>query len=106
MPKNHDNLLPNVKPVTVVSLDDHDPSDTGSYESAEEAKETLQAHINELIKLQNLLYAENRRSLLIILQGMYTSGKDGKIRHVLSGLPPLGGQVHACKPPSPERWAN
>jgi PPK2 family polyphosphate:nucleotide phosphotransferase len=106
MPKNHDNLLPNVKPGTAVSLDDHDPSDTGPYRSAEEAKDTLQAHINELIKLQNLLYAENRRSLLIILQGMDTSGKDGTIRHVLSGLSPLGVQVHAFKAPSPEELAH
>ena len=48
---------------------------------------------DELRKLQNLLYAENRRALLIILQGMDTSGKDGTIRHVMSGLTPLGDDL-------------
>ncbi|MFL5244448.1 MAG: polyphosphate kinase 2 family protein [Gemmataceae bacterium] len=106
MPKDDDNVIPKMKPGKAVSLDDYDPSDTGSYKSAEEAKETLQAHIDELIKLQNLLYAGNRHSLLIILQGMDTSGKDGTIRHVMSGLSPLGVQVHAFKAPSPEELAH
>jgi PPK2 family polyphosphate:nucleotide phosphotransferase len=94
--------LPAVKPDTKVSLADYDPSDTGSFQSAADAEETLQSHIHELIKLQNLLYAENRRALLVILQGMDTSGKDGTIRHVLSGLSPLGVQVHGFKAPSQE----
>lgn len=95
-----------VKPGTKVSLRDHDPDDTGDYQSADEAEEPLQAHCQELIKLQNLLYADSRRALLIILQGMDTSGKDGTIRQVMSGLSPLGVQVAAFKVPTEEELAH
>jgi PPK2 family polyphosphate:nucleotide phosphotransferase len=91
-----------IKPGTKVLLKELDPDDTGPYASAEEAEEPLRKQIDELIKLQNLLYAENRRSLLIILQGMDTSGKDGTIRHVMSGLSPLGVSVKAFKAPTEE----
>ena len=95
-----------VKPDTKVSLTDYDPADTGAYQSADDATERLQEHIDELIKLQNLLYAENRRALLVILQGMDTSGKDGTIRHVMSGLSPQGVQVSSFKAPTPEELAH
>jgi PPK2 family polyphosphate:nucleotide phosphotransferase len=95
-----------VKPGAKISLDEYDPSDTGPYQSAEDAAKVLQAHLSELIKLQNLLYAENKRSLLVVLQGMDTSGKDGTIRHVMSGLSPLGVQVHAFKAPTQEELAH
>jgi PPK2 family polyphosphate:nucleotide phosphotransferase len=95
-----------VKPGAKVSLGDYDPNDTGSYQSAEDASESLQAHLAELIKLQNLLYAESKRSLLIVLQGMDTSGKDGTIRHVMSGLSPLGVQVQAFKAPTLEELSH
>jgi PPK2 family polyphosphate:nucleotide phosphotransferase len=95
-----------VKPGAKVSLGDYDPSDTGSYRSAEDASEALQAHLDELIKLQNLLYAESKHSLLIVLQGMDTSGKDGTIRHVMSGLSPLGVQVQAFKAPTHEELSH
>ena len=95
-----------VKPGTRVSLKDYDPDDTGGYSSEEKADEALKAQIDELYKLQNLLYAENRRALLIILQGMDTSGKDGTIRHVMSGLSPLGVQVKAFKAPTEEELAH
>jgi len=95
-----------VKPGAKISLKDYDPADTGSYKSHEDCAEPLQAHLSELIKLQNLLYAENKRSLLIVLQGMDTSGKDGTIRHVMSGLSPLGVEVHAFKAPTQEELAH
>jgi len=95
-----------IKPGTKVSLKKIDPDDTGPYTSPEKAEKPLRKHIDELIGLQNLLYAENRRSLLIILQGMDTSGKDGTIRHVMSGLSPLGVQVKAFKAPTEEELAH
>jgi PPK2 family polyphosphate:nucleotide phosphotransferase len=95
-----------VKPGSKVSLKDHDPRDTGGYASAEEAEETLQKHLDDLLRLQNLLYAESKYALLVILQGMDTSGKDGTIRHVLSGLSPLGVQVSAFKAPTHEELAH
>ena len=56
----------------------------------------------ELFNLQNLLYAECKRSLLIILQGMDAAGKDGTIRHVFSSMNPMGIKVHAFKVPTAE----
>jgi PPK2 family polyphosphate:nucleotide phosphotransferase len=60
----------------------------------------LEEDIKEIAKLQYKLYAENRRSLLIILQGMDASGKDSAIRHIMSGINPQGVQVHSFKHPS------
>lgn len=60
----------------------------------------------ELVDWQTRLYAENRRSVLIILQGMDASGKDGLIRRVFSGLNPQGVAVHSFKEPSKEELAH
>ncbi len=95
-----------VKPGSRVSLDDYDPADTGKYRSADEAADKLREHIDELDRLQNLLYAEGRRALLIVLQGMDASGKDGTIRHVMSGLNPQGVSVIPFKVPSDEERAH
>jgi PPK2 family polyphosphate:nucleotide phosphotransferase len=95
-----------VKPGTDVSLKDYDPDDTGGYKDADEAEAELQSQVEELGKLQHLLYAENRRALLVVLQGMDTSGKDGTIRHVMSGMSPLGVEVKAFKAPNEEELAH
>jgi PPK2 family polyphosphate:nucleotide phosphotransferase len=89
-----------IKPGTRVSLKEYDPADTGGYRSAEDVESLLSKYKEELARLQYLLYAENRRAVLIILQGMDTSGKDGTIRHVMSGLSPLGVQVKSFKAPT------
>jgi len=94
-----------VKPGTKVSLKDYDPEDTGPYDCADDIDTLLKEQLDELVKLQNLLYAENRRALLIILQGMDTAGKDGTIRHVMTGLSPQGVVVKPFKAPSPEELA-
>jgi PPK2 family polyphosphate:nucleotide phosphotransferase len=95
-----------LKPGTKVSLKKHDPADTGPYSSAKDVEEILQKQLEELNKLQYLLYAESRRALLVVLQGMDTSGKDGTIRHVMSGVSPLGVQVRAFKAPHEEELAH
>jgi len=95
-----------VKPGTKVSLKDYDPADSGPYQSADEVEALLKEQLDELAKLQNLLYAENRRALLVILQGMDTSGKDGTIRHVMAGLSPLGVPVKSFKAPNQEELAH
>jgi PPK2 family polyphosphate:nucleotide phosphotransferase len=95
-----------VKPGAQVNLKEIDPADTGSYRAPEDAEAALAKHLQELAKLQNLLYAESRRALLIILQGMDTSGKDGTIKHVMAGLSPLGVQVKAFKAPTEEELAH
>lgn len=72
------------------------------YTSKEEYQEILEKHIAELSSLQQLLYASNCYALLLIFQGMDGAGKDGAIRHVMSGINPEGCEVFSFKQPSPE----
>ena len=85
-----------------VRLADWDPASTGKYGNEEEAAEKLAKDIRRLAKWQEKLYAQNTHALLLILQGMDTSGKDGIIRHVMAGVNPQGTQVFSFKKPSPE----
>lgn len=71
-----------------------------------ETKEKTEAIIAELDDLQNLLYAEGKHSLLIILQGMDASGKDGTIRNVLGRMNPQGVMVHSFKAPTTEELSH
>ncbi len=72
------------------------------YKSKEEYKELLRKHMEKLSALQNLHFASNRFALLLILQGMDSAGKDGAVRHVMSGVNPAGCQVFSFKQPSAE----
>jgi PPK2 family polyphosphate:nucleotide phosphotransferase len=88
-------------------LRDFDPADTGSLAYGKsDLKEMLEADAKRLGKLQERLYAEGRWSVLIILQGMDASGKDGIIEHVLSGVNPQGCDVRSFKRPSAEELAH
>jgi len=81
-------------------LKDFDPGDTGRWDSQETAAEKLQKDIERMTDLQDKLYAQNRWSLLLIFQAMDAAGKDGTIKHVMSGVNPEGVQVNAFKAPS------
>ncbi|HVI10994.1 MAG TPA: polyphosphate kinase 2 family protein [Candidatus Binatia bacterium] len=81
-------------------LKDYDPSDTGKWNSKEEAEEKLAQDIALLEELQDKLYAQDFWSVLLIFQGMDAAGKDGTIKHVMSGVNPQGVQVHSFKEPS------
>jgi len=70
------------------------------YSSKEEYKEMLAAHVEQLSKLQQVHYADNRYSLMLVFQAMDAAGKDGIIRHVMSGVNPQGCQVFSFKHPS------
>jgi len=70
------------------------------YGSKKEYKELLEGHVDELSALQRLHFASNRYALLLIFQGMDAAGKDGAVRHVLSGVNPAGCQVWSFKQPS------
>jgi PPK2 family polyphosphate:nucleotide phosphotransferase len=72
------------------------------YKSKEHYQEGLDKHIKELSALQNLLYASNRYALLLIFQAMDAAGKDGAIKHVMSGINPQGCEVFSFKQPSVE----
>jgi len=83
-------------------LADVDPGDTGELKSEDKsrAKEALQTGIETLAELQDVLYAQDRWSLLLIFQAMDAAGKDGTIKHVMSGVNPQGCQVSSFKSPS------
>lgn len=89
-----------------VRLADWDPRSTPGCDSKEEAAERLAKTIARLDDLQYRLYAEGRRSLLIVLQGMDTSGKDGVTRHVMTAFNPQGCRVVSFKVPSAEEAAH
>lgn len=84
-----------------IHLDDYDADDTslaeGGKEQAREEMEQLAAKVDEL---QELLFAEQKHKLLIVLQGMDTSGKDGTVRHVMRGVSPQGVRVTSFKKPT------
>jgi PPK2 family polyphosphate:nucleotide phosphotransferase len=84
-------------------LEDHDPRDTAHLkEDKREAKELLASSVKMLAELQGKLYAQDRWSVLLIFQAMDAAGKDGTIKHVMSGVNPQGVQVYSFKSPSPE----
>jgi PPK2 family polyphosphate:nucleotide phosphotransferase len=85
-------------------LGDFDPADTGPFKNKGKAQaaDVLQEGIEEMAALQDKLYAQDQWSLLIIFQAMDAAGKDGVIKHVMSGLNPQGCQVASFKAPSAE----
>jgi PPK2 family polyphosphate:nucleotide phosphotransferase len=81
-------------------LKDFDPADTGHVDSVEHAQEHLQKYIAHMAELQAKLYAQDRWAVLLIFQAMDAAGKDGTIKHVMSGVNPEGCQVYSFKAPS------
>ncbi len=83
-------------------LKDFDPADTGEHNNKDHAKELLAKGVAALAELQDKLYAQDRWGLLVVFQGMDAAGKDGLVKHVMSGLNPQGCQVYSFKTPSEE----
>jgi len=83
-------------------LRDVDPGDTMGLALKGQAKELLARGVERLRDLQEMLYAQDRWSVLLIFQAMDAAGKDGTIAHVMSGVNPQGCEVHSFKSPSPE----
>src|SRR2546429_6609981 len=83
-------------------LKDFDPADTAGWHSKELAEEALIEHKDRTAALQEKLYAQDRWALLLIFQAMDAAGKDGAIKHVMSGVNPQGCDVHSFKAPSNE----
>lgn len=97
---NHEHfLVPHDKKI---SLKDYDPKFTGRYKGKDEVKDKLAKDIKELIRLQDVLYAHDVYGILLIFQAMDAAGKDGTIKHVMSGVNPQGCQVYSFKAPSSE----
>jgi len=83
-------------------LKDFDPADTGNVHSKEQATKLLERGIAEMAELQDKLYAQDCWGVLLVFQAMDAAGKDGAIKHVMSGVNPQGCQVYSFKAPSPE----
>jgi PPK2 family polyphosphate:nucleotide phosphotransferase len=94
-----------VSPDSKVRLSDWDANDTAGLKK-DKAEELLERNIKRMGELEYRLYAEGHRSLLIVLQGMDAAGKDGTIRHVMTGLNPQSCHVTAFKVPSAEEQAH
>jgi PPK2 family polyphosphate:nucleotide phosphotransferase len=85
-------------------LRDHDPGETLGYDDEDkpQAKEALAHGVELLAQLQDMLYAQDRWAVLLIFQAMDAAGKDGAIKHVMSGVNPQGCQVYSFKAPTSE----
>jgi PPK2 family polyphosphate:nucleotide phosphotransferase len=92
-----------VKPGGTIDLSKLDAGSTDAFEGSKKDAEERLLELNDRLEvLQEALWAENKHKVLVVLQGMDTSGKDGTIRHVFEGVNPLGVRVAAFKAPSEE----
>ena len=96
---SHDYRVPQGKKL---KLDEWPTIGKPVYKSKKHYRKLLEEHVDQLSALQRLHYASNRYALLIIFQGMDAGGKDGAIRHVMSGVNPQGCEVHSFKQPTPK----
>src|SRR4030042_1143706 len=94
-----------IPPDTPVSLSRFDPGDTGGMDG-DEAEDRLRDLNGRLESLQELLYAEGKHKVLVVLQAMDTGGKDGVIRHVFEGVNPVGVKVASFGRPTEEALAH
>ena len=95
-----------VREITTLDLNDHPTDFTGDYTDKEQARKDLEENVELLRKLQDVLYAQDKQSLLIIFQAMDAAGKDGAIEHVMSGVNPQGCHVVSFKQPSDEELSH
>jgi len=96
--KPSDYLVPDGKKI---GLANYDPDDTSGFKNRSEADKVLEKHRERLLELQELMYAEDKHALLVVLQAMDAGGKDGAIRHIFTGVNPQGCQVTSFKEPTP-----
>ncbi len=95
-----------VKPGSKVNLARFDPDNTLGYEHDEKTEAKLATTLKRLDRLQYVLYATKKKALLVVLQAMDAGGKDGTIRHVMTGVNPQGCRVTSFKQPTPEELAH
>jgi PPK2 family polyphosphate:nucleotide phosphotransferase len=95
-----------VEPGCPVKLKDFDPSEHGKHESHHKARSEIKQNKEKMDTLQELLYADNGHSLLIILQGLDAGGKDGVVKHVIRGMNPQGCVVTGFKQPTSQELSH
>lgn len=84
------------------AIREFDTADTGGLSGKEEACKRLRRNVERMAALQDKFYAQDREALLLVFQAMDSAGKDGAVKHVMSGLNPQGVQVYSFKQPSAE----
>lgn len=94
-----------VTPGKKFKLSKVDPSDSGKFKSKEEAAPAIEENLKQLDELQEVLYAQGKHSVLIVLQALDAAGKDGAIDHLFSGINPQGCQVTSFKVPTSHELA-
>jgi PPK2 family polyphosphate:nucleotide phosphotransferase len=95
-----------IKPDSKIRLKHFDPDYHGKHDSRESALPGIQKNLQKMEQLQYLMYAENEHSLLIVLQGLDAAGKDGVVRHVLTGMNPAGCIATNFKQPTARELAH
>lgn len=95
-----------IKPGTKLRLKDFDTKYTAGFSDKEDAAEMLAKDIKRLAELQDMLYAMNKYSMLVVIQAMDAAGKDGTIKHVMTGVNPQGCNVTSFKQPSHEELSH
>jgi PPK2 family polyphosphate:nucleotide phosphotransferase len=95
-----------VEPGKPIKLSEIDPDESEHYKSEKDVADELETLRVKLVDLQERLYAEHKKSLLVVLQAMDTGGKDGTITHIFDGVNPQGCQVWPFKAPTPEELAH
>ena len=95
-----------VEPGERFSLAEHDPADTNGMSGGEDVEGEYEEIGERIADLQERLYAEEERSLLVVLQGIDAAGKDGTVKHVLRGTNPAGVRVYSFKEPSNDELAH
>ena len=104
-PNDRDRFV--IAPGTAFSLADRDPADTSGAPGDKKAtRKALDGLTDQLLGLQDRLYAESQRTLLVVLQAMDAGGKDGTVKHVFRGTNPQGVRVTSFKQPTPEELAH
>ncbi len=91
-----------VPPGKKIRLKNYDPGYTGKFKSKKAARKKLEQDVKRLAEYQDILYAQNIYGVLLIFQALDAAGKDGAIKHVMSGINPQGCQVFSFKAPSAE----
>ncbi|HET9940512.1 MAG TPA: polyphosphate kinase 2 family protein [Candidatus Eisenbacteria bacterium] len=91
-----------IRPGRSFQIEDLPTTDVAGFKDKADGRGQLEKHLERLRELQHLLYADGRHAVLIVLQAMDTGGKDGTIRHVMSGFNPAGCMVTSFKVPSDE----
>jgi PPK2 family polyphosphate:nucleotide phosphotransferase len=85
---------------SAIRLSDYDPASKAEFEDKKDSLKTLECDVERMEELQDMFAAQTQHALLIVLQGMDTSGKDGIIKHVMSGINPEGVDVYSFREPS------